>query len=172
MQSISPLRMFRFSKYKITVRALTFIIHYNLEVMKLTSIQSNSGSSSDDLAFVCPSCSAQNRSDAKFCRKCGSSRAALEVAASKRNRQSSTCSGCRQSVRVSDRFCWCCGTSQPFRISAHMKICRDCNLQMPDEAAYCSFCGNDVGASSDRQIPMPLEIFEDEDPDAFPVFEC
>ncbi|MBX9695335.1 MAG: zinc ribbon domain-containing protein [Cyanobacteria bacterium] len=125
-----------------------------------------------DPFFVCPSCQARNRKNARFCRGCGRSRSTLEAEKGKTAYQKVDCARCKQALRITDRFCFACGTGQPFRIFSDMKVCRDCNIQMPDAASYCPSCGNDVGIGSAAQIPVPVDIFRDEDPDLIPSFEC
>ncbi|MBX9669633.1 MAG: zinc ribbon domain-containing protein [Candidatus Obscuribacterales bacterium] len=113
---------------------------------------------------------------ARFCRRCGRSRLSLDNAedsdmAPKRTEELS-CPKCVSPVRVTDRYCSHCGDVQPFRILTDMKVCRDCGTQMPEVANFCYACGIDVSNDSNNQVPVPVALFEDEDPDAFPQFEA
>lgn len=131
---------------------------------------------SDDEIFICPVCEAENRQSARFCRRCGRSRLVLE----REERGESTtakpalltCSRCTAPVRVTDSYCSYCGDAQPYRILADMKVCRDCGVQMPEVANFCYSCGVDVANHSPKQVPVPVALFEDEDPDNFPQFEA
>jgi ribosomal protein L40E len=127
--------------------------------------------------FVCPICEAENRQSARFCRRCGRSRVVLEreergseAASDKQNQLA--CSRCEAPVRVTDSYCSHCGESQPYRILAHMKVCRDCGTQMPEIANFCYACGADVGNNSAKQVPVPVALFDEDDPDSFPQFEA
>ncbi len=126
--------------------------------------------------FICPVCEAENRQTARFCRRCGRSRLALDKPedsdkSSKRTLEL-TCPKCVSPVRVTDSYCSHCGDSQPFRILPDMKVCRDCGTQMPELANYCYACGTDVSKHSTNQVPVPIALFEDDDPDGFPQFEA
>lgn len=128
-----------------------------------------------ELIFICPMCKAHNRQNARFCRRCGRSRAELEEdgnAGADAAHKQLCCLSCLCPIRVTDSFCSYCGAPQPFRILPNMKVCRDCGVQMPSEANYCYACGVDVGVSSTRQVPVPVELFQEEDPDSLPTFEA
>lgn len=131
----------------------------------------------EEETFICPICEAENRQSARFCRRCGRSRLALEreerVGESGAEKlHQLVCPRCTSPVRVTDSYCSYCGDSQPYRILAHMKVCRDCGTQMPEVANFCYACGTDVGNLSTKQVPVPVALFEDDDPDSFPQFEA
>src|SRR5579883_1046173 len=126
--------------------------------------------------FICPMCNAENRENARFCRRCGRSRISLE-----REQQSAQptlieksrelqCLRCASPVRITDSYCSSCGDAQPYRILANMKVCRECGTQMPELANFCFACGTDVGGSSTKQVPVPVALFEEDDPEMLPSF--
>jgi ribosomal protein L40E len=131
---------------------------------------------SDDDTFICPVCEAENRQSARFCRRCGRSRLVLEREERGETQPTKTslltCSRCTAPVRVTDSYCSYCGDPQPYRILAEMKVCRDCGTQMPEVANFCYACGVDVANHSVKQVPVPVALFEEEDPDSFPQFEA
>ena len=138
----------------------------------LSSQSNNRAGSPAQGGRACPSCLAENKAMAKFCRGCGRALAATAQATASAGGQELLCSQCQCPVRVTDRFCSVCGLRQPYRILANMKVCLGCNVQLPEKASYCHNCGNDVTAGSTSQVPVPVELFQEDDPDAFPVFEA
>lgn len=129
-----------------------------------------------EATFICPVCEAENRQSARFCRRCGRSRLDLERdergASSDEKTKELSCQRCSSPVRVTDSYCSHCGDAQPYRILADMKVCRDCGTQMPEVANFCYACGTDVGSHSLKQVPVPIALFEEEDPDSLPSFEA
>lgn len=130
----------------------------------------------DEGTFICPICEAENRQSARFCRRCGRSRLILEreergASGVSEKPKELVCPRCAAPVRVTDSFCSYCGDPQPYRILADMKVCRDCGTQMPEVANFCYACGTDVANHSAKQVPVPVALFEEDDPDSFPRFE-
>ncbi len=81
------------------------------------------------------------------------------------------CVSCGTSIRALDKFCIWCGEKQPERSPPQMKRCADCKTQLPVSANFCFVCGNDVGVHPRRRIRVPMELFQEEDPELFPTFE-
>lgn len=160
--------------------------------------------------FVCPQCNVENRSNAKFCRKCGQPRAELECLSVTQPPVESAprpnalreepaavvtinqgpmepvgqsegaideavapeCPSCWTVLRATDKFCCWCGSAQPNRIQPFMKLCLECNTQLPEKANFCFSCGADVSTYSRLKVRAPLELFKDEDSEFFPRFEA
>lgn len=136
-----------------------------------------------EASFICPICNAENRENARFCRRCGRSRLILEKeqheaasptfsAAPIEKARELTCLRCGSPVRITDSYCSYCGDPQPYRILPNMKVCRDCGTQMPEMANFCFACGTDVGSHSTKQVPVPIALFEEDDPEIMPSFEA
>lgn len=137
--------------------------------------------------FICPSCCAENRSTAKFCRKCGIRRVQRseecgvvtpqcllgEVAPKLIDTQNMlpTCSACGARVRTTDKFCIRCGVAQPQRVALQTKRCSKCGVDLPDIANFCYVCGTSMSAQQRIQVNSTSQLFSEEDPELAPKFE-
>lgn len=106
-------------------------------------------------AYICPSCSAQNRENAKFCRQCGQARkmdfatAPLAVV---------VCHACSTEVRASDLFCLSCGAKQGMRQTKE-RHCQSCNKQLPPAANFCTTCGTKASDGTAKVIPPRTAVY-------------
>ncbi|MBX9877783.1 MAG: zinc ribbon domain-containing protein [Candidatus Obscuribacterales bacterium] len=92
-------------------------------------------------AYTCPSCSTENRDNAKFCRKCGHARK-MDFAGPNPT-EAVVCHSCATEVRASDLFCLSCGAKQGQRPPKE-KHCTPCNKPLPAAANFCTTCGTKV----------------------------
>ena len=82
----------------------------------------------------CPSCHAQNKSDAAFCSSCGQSLV-------HKQEKKAACPFCGETVAAGSRFCPSCGRD----ISE--KTCAKCGAKLPTDAKFCNQCGTAVTAA-------------------------
>ncbi len=92
--------------------------------------------------------------------------------ASEVRRGGPACSSCGTTIRAQDKFCIWCGARQPDRAPPEVKHCPACRTQLPLKANYCYVCGADVSPHQRRKIRVPVELFQEEDPDLFPAFRA
>jgi ribosomal protein L40E len=137
--------------------------------------------------FVCPSCQAENKVNAKFCRRCGKSRmtivdgkdslpvnsADIESNACTSHDQPTVlnCTACLTPVRYSDRFCIWCGEPQPTRKDNRSKKCPTCQSLLPEVANFCCSCGHNLMGDWRQALPMFDDLFADPQSEMFPQFE-
>ncbi len=81
------------------------------------------------------------------------------------------CVSCGTAIRALDKFCIWCGERQPDKPPPQMKRCAECRTHLPVNANFCYVCGNDVGTHPRKRIRVPVELFQEEDPELFPTFE-
>jgi|GEM_PF-6906040 len=93
-------------------------------------------------AYICPSCSTENRENAKFCRSCGKARK-IDFASPEPTAAAVVCHACSTEVRASDLFCLSCGAKQGQK-APQEKHCPSCNKGLPPAANFCTVCGSRV----------------------------
>jgi ribosomal protein L40E len=108
-------------------------------------------------AYTCPSCSAQNRENAKFCRQCGQARK-MDFASSVAPLAAVVCHSCATEVRASDLFCLACGAKQGQRLPKD-KHCSPCNQPLPPAANFCTICGTKASDGVARVIPPRTAVY-------------
>ncbi len=82
------------------------------------------------------------------------------------------CPACWTALRASDKYCCWCGEPQPLRAVPFMKVCVDCNTQLPEKANFCHACGSDVSGRFKNKVRFPVELFKEEDSEFFPRFDA
>ncbi|HEY9719939.1 MAG TPA: zinc ribbon domain-containing protein, partial [Trichormus sp.] len=82
------------------------------------------------------------------------------------------CPACWTPLRASDKYCCWCGEPQPLRAVPFMKVCVDCNTQLPEKANFCHACGSDVSGRFKNKVRFPVELFKEEDSEFFPRFDA
>jgi ribosomal protein L40E len=82
------------------------------------------------------------------------------------------CPACWTALRASDKYCCWCGEPQPLRAAPYMKICVECNTQLPEKANFCHACGSDVSGRFKNKVRFPVELFTEEDSEFFPRFDA
>lgn len=83
-----------------------------------------------------------------------------------------TCVSCGTGIRAADKFCIWCGEKQPARNAPETKRCPECRTELPMKASYCFVCGSDVRMHHRARIRIPVELFQEDDPELFPRFEA
>ena len=76
----------------------------------------------------CEVCGSLNRSDARFCSKCGSSLTLTQ------------CPKCKTEVEPGARFCPMCGARLFRRGDETGRTCQSCGFINPEDAVYCKRC--------------------------------
>jgi predicted amidophosphoribosyltransferase len=120
--------------------------------------------------YVCPSCSAENRDNANFCRQCGDKRANAHHLDDTDKRDLCPC--CSRRVRHADRYCMGCGEKLKVKPAPPTKLCLSCKSVLPDKATFCTACGEYVAEKSKRQVQIPHELFGDDNIDLMPRYEA
>lgn len=82
------------------------------------------------------------------------------------------CPACWTALRSSDKYCCWCGEPQPLRAAPYMKVCVECNTQLPEKANFCHACGSDVSGRFKNKVRFPVELFKEEDSEFFPRFDA
>ncbi|MBX9690702.1 MAG: zinc ribbon domain-containing protein [Candidatus Obscuribacterales bacterium] len=119
--------------------------------------------------YICPTCSAENRGNANFCRQCGERRSNPH-AAEEDSRDRCPC--CSRRVRHADRFCMSCGEKLKSKPAPASKLCLSCKCLLPEKATFCTACGEYVADKSSRKIQIPSDLFGDDNPDLSPRYEA
>lgn len=88
------------------------------------------------------------------------------------NDDSPECPACWTVLRSTDKYCCWCGEPQPTRVAPFLKLCLECNTQLPEKANFCFSCGTDVGGQSRRKVRIPFELFREEESEFFPRFDA
>lgn len=120
--------------------------------------------------YVCPSCSAENRENANFCRQCGERRSATNPLNEEDTRDRCPC--CSRRVRHADRYCMSCGEKLQVKPAPPSKMCLTCKVVLPEKATFCTTCGEYVAEKSSRKVQIPAELFGDDNPDFSPRYEA
>lgn len=102
-------------------------------------------------SYICPSCSAENRANAKFCRQCGQARK-MDFALGEKTMEAIVCTSCQTEIRASDLFCLTCGAKQGPRPTRE-KHCLTCNKQLPVNANFCTQCGGKLVDAVANVVP-------------------
>lgn len=119
--------------------------------------------------YICPTCAAENRDNANFCRQCGERRSTPHPLDDADNRDRCPC--CARRVRHGDRFCMSCGEKLKTKAAPPSKLCLSCKIVLPEKATFCTACGEYVAEKSSRKVQIAAELFDEDNPDHTPSYD-